>query len=165
MLKSHFLQVFPNCYNWTPQSIGPDFQKCWADILLEMFSFGRKLSNITSLKKNWIVHIWDLATKVAAHLKSCQILIKHDVVIWALNTAAVRNCFFIREQPFTAKKVTLYPFTMAFNTSEAAVGDDDPDLSRILSDLTRSWSCPRYSLLQSKYWIKIYFYQLKVKTV
>lgn len=63
----------------------------------------------------------------------------------------------IGEQPFTAKKVTLDPSTMAFSTSEATVEDDNLDLSRILSDLTCSWSSLRYSLLQPKYSIKIYF--------
>lgn len=43
-----------------------------------------------------------------------------------------------QEQQFLGKKETLDLSTMAFNTSEAAVGNYDLDLPRTLSDLTHS---------------------------
>lgn len=56
-----------------------------------------------------------------------------------------------QKQPLIGKKGTLDPSTMAFNTSEAAVGGNDVDIPRILSDLTYSQSPLRDSLLQCEY--------------
>lgn len=56
MLRRQFLQVLPNCYNWTLQTQRPDSPKCWADILFRMFSFA-----VLVVWKIWVIDIWDLA--------------------------------------------------------------------------------------------------------
>lgn len=46
-----------------------------------------------------------------------------------------RELLLNQEQQYTGKKVTSDPSTMAFNTSEAAIRNDDLDFPRTLSDL------------------------------